>query len=89
MLAACWFAVLKAGGICVCTMPLLRARELQYVADKAEITLALDRRALRCEDSARKDGRRIADARASCTSTAPPRGLDALMRAQAATFDEL
>jgi 2-aminobenzoate-CoA ligase len=28
MMAACWFAVLKAGGICVSTMPLLRAREL-------------------------------------------------------------
>jgi 2-aminobenzoate-CoA ligase len=29
MLAACWFAVLKAGGIVVCTMPLLRSRELR------------------------------------------------------------
>ena len=28
MLAACWFGVLKAGGIAVTTMPLLRAREL-------------------------------------------------------------
>src|SRR5262245_48835374 len=28
MLAACWFAVLKAGGIAVTTMPLLRSREL-------------------------------------------------------------
>ena len=26
MMAAAWFAVLKAGGVCVCTMPLLRAR---------------------------------------------------------------
>ena len=30
MMAACWFAVLKAGGVVVCTMPLLRVRELTY-----------------------------------------------------------
>src|SRR5262249_55409247 len=41
MLVACWFAVLKAGGICVTTMPLLRARELAQLIDKAEIALAL------------------------------------------------
>lgn len=41
MLVACWFAVLKAGGICVTTMPLLRARELATLIDKAQITLAL------------------------------------------------
>jgi 2-aminobenzoate-CoA ligase len=41
MLAACWFGVLKAGGVVVCTMALLRERELQYIAQKAQITLAL------------------------------------------------
>ena len=41
MLAAAWFAVLKAGGVCVTTMPLLRARELAYDIDKADIALAL------------------------------------------------
>jgi len=41
MLAACWFAVLKAGGVVVCTMPLLREREIRYLADKADIRLAL------------------------------------------------
>ncbi|MBT3916646.1 MAG: AMP-binding protein [Rhodospirillaceae bacterium] len=41
MLVAAWFGVLKAGGICVATMPLLRARELQYVIDKAEVSMAL------------------------------------------------
>ena len=41
MMAACWFAVLKAGGIVVCTMPLLRARELSYIIEKAKISLAL------------------------------------------------
>lgn len=37
MLVACWCAVLKAGGICVTTMQLLRARELAYIVEKAEI----------------------------------------------------
>ena len=41
MLVACWFAVLKAGGIAVTTMPLLRARELAVILDKAQIGLAL------------------------------------------------
>ena len=41
MMAACWFAVLKAGGVVVCTMPLLREREIRYLAQKAQITLAL------------------------------------------------
>lgn len=41
MLAACWFAVVKAGGICVATMPLLRAAELTYTVEKAQIRLAL------------------------------------------------
>lgn len=41
MLVACWFAVLKAGGICVTTMPLLRAGELQYIIDKVQISHAL------------------------------------------------
>ncbi|MFQ5692297.1 MAG: AMP-binding protein [Nitrospinota bacterium] len=37
MMVACWFAVLKAGGVCVTTMPLLRAKELAYVIDRARI----------------------------------------------------
>jgi 2-aminobenzoate-CoA ligase len=41
MLAACWFAVVKAGGIAVGTMPLLRARELTTIVEKAQITHAL------------------------------------------------
>jgi 2-aminobenzoate-CoA ligase len=41
MMAACWFGVLKVGGIVVATMPLLRPRELATVAEKAQIRLAL------------------------------------------------
>lgn len=41
MLAACWFAVLKAGGIAVTTMPQLRAQELAAMALKARVRYAL------------------------------------------------
>ncbi len=41
MMAACWFAVIKAGGVAVATMPLLRARELAYIIDKAKVRYAL------------------------------------------------
>lgn len=41
MLAACWFAVVKAGGIAVGSMPLLRAKELTQIVGKAEISHAL------------------------------------------------
>ncbi len=41
MLAACFLAVIKAGGIAVGTMPLLRAKELITIVDKAQISHAL------------------------------------------------
>ncbi|HLE66164.1 MAG TPA: benzoate-CoA ligase family protein [Burkholderiales bacterium] len=45
VMAACWFAVMKAGGVCVATMPLLRAKELTDIITKAEVSHALcDRR---------------------------------------------
>ena len=47
MMVACWFAVMKAGGVAVATMPLLRWRELVYIAEKAGIAVALCDRDLR------------------------------------------
>jgi 2-aminobenzoate-CoA ligase len=41
MAIACYLAVIKAGGVVVATMPLLRAKELSYVVGKAKIALAL------------------------------------------------
>jgi 2-aminobenzoate-CoA ligase len=41
MLCAAWLAVVKAGGIVVATMPMLRTRELQTIVDTAQIGLAL------------------------------------------------
>ncbi|HET9096874.1 MAG TPA: AMP-binding protein [Candidatus Baltobacteraceae bacterium] len=41
MMAACWFAVMKAGAIAVTTMPLYRAAELRNIIEKAQIRHAL------------------------------------------------
>ncbi len=41
LLAACWFAVLKAGGVAVTTMPLYRAGELRFMMEKAQVKHAL------------------------------------------------
>jgi 2-aminobenzoate-CoA ligase len=38
---ACWLAILKAGGIAVTTMPLLRPGEIATVIDKGEVSHAL------------------------------------------------
>jgi 2-aminobenzoate-CoA ligase len=40
-LAACWFGVIKAGGIAVGSMPLLRAKELTQIVTKAQVSHAL------------------------------------------------
>jgi 2-aminobenzoate-CoA ligase len=88
MLAACWFAVLKAGGICVTTMPMLRARELTAICDKARVQLAVT-------------DTRLAEAIEQTASTSdglervvhygtPARdGLDARMGDQPETFDNV
>lgn len=41
MMAACWFAVMKVGAIAVTTMPLLRAKELGRIIEKANVQFAL------------------------------------------------
>jgi 2-aminobenzoate-CoA ligase len=49
MFVACWFAVLKAGGVVVATMPLLREKELTVMCDSAEISHVLcDERLVDC-----------------------------------------
>src|SRR5260221_895843 len=40
-LAACWLGVLKAGGVAVATMSLLRAAELSTICEIAQVRLAL------------------------------------------------
>ena len=59
VMAACWFAVMKAGGVCVATMPLLRAKELTDIIRKAQITHAL------CDKRLEKE---LREAQAACSS---------------------
>ena len=40
-LAACWLGVLKAGGVAVATMPMLRTAELTNICEIAQVQLAL------------------------------------------------
>jgi 2-aminobenzoate-CoA ligase len=55
-MALAWLAVVKAGGIAVATMPLLRARELGDIIDKAQPSLALcDARLLEELELARRE----------------------------------
>jgi len=90
MMAAVWFAILKAGGIVVCTMPLLRTRELTFTADKARITLALTdaRIAADCEQAMKTMASGAPRANARCVSfgTDAPGSLDVLMRDKPRTF---
>ena len=88
MLAACWFAVVKAGGIAVGSMPLLRAKELTQIVGKAEITHAL------CDARLAEE---LALARPACPTlrhvlhfnTAEAGELDARAAARPATFDNV
>ena len=85
MMAACWFAVVKAGGVAVATMPMLRARELGYILDKARIGLAL------CDARLLDDLRAARDAHPVCREIVAfnadaADSLETLMRAKPAAF---
>ncbi len=88
MYAACWFAVLKAGGIAVGSMPLLRAKELTDIVTKAEITHAL------CDARLAEE---LAAARPQCPTLATvvhfgdadADGLEARMAGKPATFADV
>jgi 2-aminobenzoate-CoA ligase len=88
MLAACWFGVVKAGGIAVATMPMLRARELKTLIDKARITHALCEAALAGE---------LAAAVTECPGLVQsrlfhdtgPHGLEAAMARQSGQFSNV
>ena len=87
LLAACFLAVFKAGGIAVGSMPLLRARELVPIIDKAQISHALCSNSLAAE---------LALACAECPTLqhvthygGEPDELQALAAAQPATFNNI
>ena len=89
-MAALWFAILKAGGVVVCTMPLLRTRELTFTADKARIDLALSdhRIADDCVQAMRTrgDGSARKDARCVVFGADTDGSLDRMMRGKPTTF---
>ena len=85
MLVACWFAVMKAGAIAVATMPMLRAKELKQIVDKAEVGFAL------CDQSLRAELDELALVmpvlqRVVCFDDPSPDGLEALMARHDAPF---
>ena len=86
MMAAAWFAVLKAGAVCVTTMPLLRARELAFTVEKADIELALcDARYLDDLVAAQQAAPRLARVAAFGDVSQ----LDTLMRSASTDFDNV
>jgi 2-aminobenzoate-CoA ligase len=86
MLAACWFGVVKAGGIAVGTMPMLRARELTAIVHKARVTHALCDARLAAElDAARTDCPTLAHV--MHFRDPAPTALEARASAKPATFD--
>jgi 2-aminobenzoate-CoA ligase len=90
MMVACWFAIVKVGAVVVCTMPLLRVRELTYIADKAQISLALcdTRFATECETAMQQTGSGSprAGARTVHFATNVPGSLEAMMVGKPTTF---
>ncbi len=88
MLAACWFGVVKAGGIAVATMPMLRARELKTIIDKAEVTHALCDAALAAELAAAAADR-PGLAHTLLFNDPGPAGLEAAMARQSGCFSNV
>jgi 2-aminobenzoate-CoA ligase len=88
-MVACWFAVVKAGGIAVATMPQLRARELGYIIEKAQVSVALCDRRL-SDDMVAAQGRVAAGSlRLVYFNSDAPDSLEAQMGGKAPEFDNV
>ena len=88
MMAACWFAVMKAGGIAVATMPLLRAKELGQIIDKAQVTHALCDARLRDELAAAATQHPVLG-QIVCFHDDSPEGLEGRMDRHSGRFDNV
>lgn len=84
-MAACWFAVMKVGAIAVATMPLLRAKELGQVIDKAQVSHALCDAALAGELATARAQNPVLHTVCHFRSEAPD-GLEALARRHVPEF---
>jgi 2-aminobenzoate-CoA ligase len=85
MLVACWFAVMKAGGIAVATMPMLRVKELKVIVEKGQVDFAL------CDERLRGDLEMLLPVmpvlqRIVCFGDPSSDGLEALMARHDAPF---
>ena len=81
MMVVAWFATLKAGAIAVSTMPMLRARELRYVVEKAKVDVAL------CDARLRSELDMVAGPRCAFWGAGEQdSGLDARMATKSTTF---
>ncbi|CAM5215695.1 2-aminobenzoate-CoA ligase OS=Castellaniella defragrans OX=75697 GN=HNR28_000712 PE=4 SV=1 [Castellaniella defragrans] len=88
MLAACWFAVMKAGGIAVVTMPLLRAKELKSIVAIGHVTHVLCDASLAEEmELARAVAPDVQEVR--YFNDAEAQGLEAAMAAASPEFDNV
>ncbi len=87
VLVACWFGVLKAGGVAVSTMPLLRVRELTEVIQRADLRLALTDTHIAGDLETALKSRR--GARVVHFNTRAAGSLDVLMADRPATFDNV
>ncbi len=84
-MVAAHLAVIKAGGVVVATMPLLRARELAVIVEKAKIGLALcDARLLEELEKARPAAPSLK--RVVAFGDDRPEGLDAMMTRASSSF---
>jgi 2-aminobenzoate-CoA ligase len=85
-MALAWLAVVKTGAIAVATMPLLRARELGDIIDKAQPALALcDVKLLAELESARQE-RPVLKTIVDFNASHDPQSLEARAAAKAPTF---
>jgi 2-aminobenzoate-CoA ligase len=85
-MAACWFAVLKAGAVVVCTMPMLRRRELKQMVEKARTTLALTDARVADEMEATQAETPVLERVVRFNEDGAPGSLDALMEGKPAAF---
>jgi 2-aminobenzoate-CoA ligase len=87
MLAACWFAVIKAGAIAVTTMPLYRAGELRYMIEKTQARIALCD--VRLAGELRNATERTSDFTTVCFGDDACDGLEARMSSTAGAFENV
>ena len=84
MLAACWLAVIKAGGIVVTTIAMLRAKEIIQIAEQSNATMALCDIRLKddMEEAVRESGQL-----SQVLYFNDPEGLEAQMATKPSSFD--